>query len=429
MRKLMQRLKNYPLGILLADLKDFIVNAPREMMKYERRIYCCEPEKPSIGRVLLCYVNHPFFRKPGQPMPNDHTNRWESWQIAKTFLDLGYSVDVINENNDRFVPAKPYSIFVGNRTNFDRIAPLLSPDCIKILHIDTSHWLFHNLAECRRLEALKERRGVVLRALRNMVPNLAIEHADYGVVLGNEATISTYSYAKKPLFALPISSPLTYPWPDNKDFAGVRKTFLWFGSNGFVHKGLDLVLEAFTELPEYRLLVCGPLGIKSEKEFVSSYHKALYATENIEAIGWVDVTSPKFLEIARSCIGLVFPSCSEGLNGGVITCMHAGLIPVVSYESGVDVDDSHGVLLRESSVQEIKTAVKNLSLRDPQELAAMAKRNWELARAKFTRETFAATYSSIVSDILHDAQVKRVVGAAPGSHCVPSNVRYPEALK
>ena len=109
--------------------------------------------------------------------------------------------------------------------------------------------------------------------------------------------------------------------------------------------------------------------------------------------------------------------------------MHAGLIPVVSYESGVDVDDSQGVLLRESSVEEIKAAVKSISLRDPQELAAMAKRNWEFARARHTRETFAATYSSIVSDILNDAQEKKFVGDSPGSHYVSRNLHYPESLK
>ena len=142
-------------------------------------------------------------------MPTDHTNQWESWQMARTFLNLGYRVDVIDENNDQFVPARAYDVFVGNRTNFHRIAQLLNKDCVKILHIDTCHWLFHNFAEYRRLDALQKRRGFVLPALRTMAPNLAIEHADYGVVVGNEATMATYRFANKPLFRVPISNPVT----------------------------------------------------------------------------------------------------------------------------------------------------------------------------------------------------------------------------
>ena len=257
--ELIQRLKYYPLGILASDFKGFLLNTPREMASLRRRFVSLRPEKQTIGSVLLCYSNQAFFLKRGEPFPKDHTNRWESWQIARTFLDLGYCVDVIDENNDRFVPTRNYSFFVGNRTNFERIASLLNKDTIKILHIDTAHWLFHNMAECRRLEALRQRRGIILLPQRNMRPNMAIEHADYGTVLGNDFTINTYKYANKPLLRIPISTPALYPWQHDKDFDGSRNSFLWFGSHGFIHKGLDLVLEAFAQMPDYNLTVCGPI--------------------------------------------------------------------------------------------------------------------------------------------------------------------------
>jgi hypothetical protein len=119
--KLLRRLKNYPPGILASDLKAFLVNAPKEMVNLERRLVSCKPKIPAIGDVLLCYNNHAFFAKTGDPLLTKHSNRWESWQIANTFLDLGYRVDIINENNDRFVPTKNYSVFVGNRINFHRL--------------------------------------------------------------------------------------------------------------------------------------------------------------------------------------------------------------------------------------------------------------------------------------------------------------------
>ena len=269
------------------------------------------------------------------------------------------------------------------------------------------------MAEYSRLEALKKRRNIVLPARRTMLPNLAIESADYGIVLGNEATMSTYRYAGKPLLPVPISTPVVYPWQDDKNFAAVRKNFLWFGSYGLVHKGLDLVLEAFAEMPEYQLTVCGPIKVEVEKDFQSCYYKELYSTKNIHTVGWIDIGKPEFLAMAKNCLGIVFPSSSEGMNGGVITCMHAGLIPVVSSETGIDVDSSHGVLLKTCSVQEIQEAVRGLSLLGDAQLAAMARKNWELARARHTKETFSAAYTGIVSQIMAGEMDKSRTAVAP----------------
>jgi len=110
-----------------------------------------------------------------------------------------------------------------------------------------------------------------------------------------------------------------YPWPEEKDFEDCRKRFIWFGGSDLAHKGLDLVLDAFAEMPEYDLAVCGP--IQGEKEFERAHYQELYHTPNIHTIGWVDVSSPNFMKIMHNCIGLVYPSCSEGQCGSVVTCM------------------------------------------------------------------------------------------------------------
>ena len=397
MRKLIQRFKNTPLGMLACDFKNFLVQAPTEVGRLERRFVSCKPNGRSIGNVLLCYNNHAFVVKPDDPSLFSHTNRWESLQIARTFLDLGYRVDVINENNDRFIPTKRYTLFVGNRINFERISRLLNPDCVKILHIDTSHWLFNNMAEGRRLELLKKRRGCVLSQRRMLRPNAAIEHADYATILGTESTMNTYRYAGKPLFPIPISTPVLYPWQDDKDFNSVRRRFLWFGSEGCVHKGLDLVLEAFTQMPDYQLIVCGP--IRGERDFESEYYNELYNTPNIRLAGFVDVRRPEFLETAKSCIGFIYPSCSEGQSGAVVTCMHTGLIPIISSESGVNVD-GFGHVLETCSVDAIKDSARAVSMLSVNEISARARKTWEYARATHTRDQFAKVYAQSISEIM-----------------------------
>ncbi|UVT19550.1 MAG: glycosyltransferase [Nitrospira sp.] len=364
-----------------------------------RKVVSLQPENSSKGDVLLSWLVDPFLLKPGEPMPNSHTQYWDCFQIARTFLDLGYSVDVIDSRNKTFDPTKNYSVFIGHRINFDRIAELLKRDCVKIAHLDTAQWVFNNHATYLRKIELQQRRGVTIRQGHRIIEhNLAIENADYGVTYGNRFTLDTYRYANKPIFRVPISTCALFPWPEDKNYDACRYHFLWFGSEGLVHKGLDLVLEAFAEMPDCHLYVCGPL--QQEQDFVKAYYKELYQTPNIHAFRWVDVNGPEFAEIANKCLGLVYPSCSEAGGGSVITCMHAGMIPIVSYEASVDVDD-FGVVLKDHSVETIKNTVRMIAGLPAEQLQRMARKAWEFARAHHTRENFSEEYKNIVLDIMN----------------------------
>lgn len=362
------------------------------------RVISLQPTGSSRGNVLISYVLEPFCLKPGEPIPNTHTHYWECVQMVKTFLDLGYCVDVISLFNDKFIPKKHYSIFIDVRWNFERLSSLINQDCVKILHIDTAHFLFHNAAECQRLLALQQRRGVTLKPQRFHMPTQAIEYADCAIVLGNEFTINTFRYAKKPLYRVPISALETYPFSQNKDFEACRRHYLWFGSGGMVHKGLDLVLEAFTQMPEYHLTVCGP--VKGEQDFEKAFDKELYHTPNIHTYGWIDVSSTDFVKITNSCAGIIYPSCSEGGAACVIMCMHAGLIPIVSYEASVDVREDYGVILKECSVEEIQSTIRRVSSLPANEIEKMAKKAWEFARANHTKEKFTQEYRSAIEKII-----------------------------
>ena len=70
-------------------------------------------------------------------------------------------------------------------------------------------------------------------------------------MIGNDFTESTFRYANKRIFRLPIPAACTFPWPDGKNWERARQRFLFFSSGGMIRKGLDLVLEAFARMPEY----------------------------------------------------------------------------------------------------------------------------------------------------------------------------------
>ncbi|WP_338421665.1 glycosyltransferase [Nostoc flagelliforme] len=237
------------------------------------------------------------------------------------------------------------------------------------------------------------------------MPNLGIEYADYGIVLGNEFTINTFKYANQPIYRVPLSNPTVYPWPEQKDFEAVRKNFLWFASHGFVHKGLDLVLEAFAQMPDFHLTVCGP--ISKEPEFEKAFRQELYETPNIHTYGWIDVISPEFMEVTNNCIGTVFVSAAEGGAGSVITCMHTGLIPIVNYEASVDVHEDYGVLLKNSLIAEIQAAVRRISNLPVEDLKSMSQKAWEYVRANHTKENFAKVYRNTIEQIIENHSQKK----------------------
>jgi glycosyltransferase involved in cell wall biosynthesis len=359
------------------------------------KIIRLETEKTSKGNVLISYLTEPFLNN-NEHLIYAHTSFLETKLIAQTFLNIGYCVDVIHHKNNRFIPQKDYSFFIDTSSNLERVGPLLSDNCIKILHIIWAHWMFHNYAEYKRHLELKQRRGVALSPVRQMSPRRAIEIADYATIMGNDFTAGTYAYSGKTIYRIPQAVSVNYPFLE-RTYEACKNNYLWFGGYGAVHKGLDLVLEVFAGLPDYHLYVCGTTH--EEKAFKREYHNELFKSPNIHTIGWVDIRSDPFIDIASKCIGMIHPSCSEGGTHSVLTCMHAGLIPIVSYESGVDVFD-FGVILKDCSIDKIRSAVHMVSSFPAEKLKSMSRKAWQYTRANHTRERFAEEYSNAVNEII-----------------------------
>lgn len=400
--RLFNRLKRYlsrsRLYVLGTEVKWRTVDCWKRLdrLHLDRAVVSLSPTGPPKGAVLLSYFIDPFL-DPASPTVHGHPQYWVSAQIARHFLDLGYAVDVISYRNQAFHPDRAYDVVIDARHNMERLRSCVPERCLKIFLIDSANILFHNAAEARRLLALQQRRGTTLPARRYERPNRGIEFADCGVMFGNEFTLSTFRYAGRPLYRVPIPCQTTYAWPEDKRWDQVRRSFVFFSSGGMVHKGLDLVLEAFAGMPDYGLTVCGP--VEEEEDFCAAYRKELFETSNIRTLGWVDVQGRGFLDMAHSSIGLVYPSCSEGGASAALTCMQTGLIPIVSYESSVDMLD-FGLQLKQCTVEDIREAASTLASLPTALLERRARETWQYARAHFTRERFAEEFGRLMAVLL-----------------------------
>jgi glycosyltransferase involved in cell wall biosynthesis len=386
----MQRLINRLLGVIGLELRR------RGGGNQQSPPVSLRPGDRITGSVLISYIPGDVLKDEAE-VSASHTHYWECRQMAHSFRNAGFHVDVVDFADRNFIPRKPYDVLVSARTNLERLAKHLPQHCFKVAHLDTAHFLTNNANATERLRQVRDRHQVALRSTRMVEANWAIEAADVGCVLGNAFTADTYAYAGKPIHRIPLSSVRQYDWQDDKDFDACRNTFLWFGSGGFAHKGLDLVIDAFEELPDHQLLICGPLDL--EPRFVKAFDKPMFHSANIETIGWIDVTGPEFDAIRQRTVATIYPSCAEGGGGSVIECMHAGLIPVVTAEASVDVGD-FGSLLSAPTVPAVRDALLALSKLPATELEQRAREAWEYAREHHTRQTFARAYEQFVNEVV-----------------------------
>jgi len=222
----------------------------------EQRAGCVRlrPSQQSRGTTVIFYITDPW-RYPVTREKHYHTNRWECAAMADTFLEAGYVVDVVDYQAVHYRPRADCALAVDTEHSFNLYADRLPADCRKIYHAPTTHWLHWNRAELRRLHAIQQRRGAALKPRRQLPPNRGIELAQLGTYVGNQFTADTYAFAGKPMHRIPISTVTSEEVFPARDIPRIRKNFIWFGSVGLVHKGLDLALEAFARMPDLHLAV------------------------------------------------------------------------------------------------------------------------------------------------------------------------------
>lgn len=360
----------------------------------KKKVVRLEPKGASRGCVVISYITWPFVEGVDSPKMRGHTNAYEVTVMARAFLDLGFRVEVCDYDDESYKPPKDCKIAVDIHGNLERCA--LPDVCNKILHATGPHWLFCNHAELSRLISVRERHGVALRPQRQVKPSRGVEVADEVVVLGNEFTRETFTFGGKPVTRIPISSAYEFAFPDGRDFEKAKKKFLWVGSYGMVHKGLDLALDAFAGMPELELTVCG--RPEKEADFFKLYERHLKRTPNIKFHGWLDMASPDFLEIARTHAAVIYPSSAEGGAGSVIHCMHAGMLPICTTEASIDLGN-FGVHVGSAAVESVQKACRAVAGMSAEEVENRARGAYEHVRREHTRDKFQENYRKFATRI------------------------------
>lgn len=303
--------------------------------------------------ALVVYTIAPFRLRAKEL----HTNFQESRAIVSILNEFSYNVDIVNWDDPRKIDYSRYDLLFGFGLAFENSFDSSAKPC-RVYYATGAHVCYQNHAELLRILSVNKTRGSVLKPKRT-VPwtwSKSTTLSDALIVIGNKWTADTYRKISDQINIYSINATALVNQQVaglSRDLGQAKKNYLWFGSAGFVHKGLDLCLEYFAQRPDLNLHIC---GIK-EDDFFQVYEKEL-SLPNVEFHGFIDIKSDRYLKLVECCCFSIMPSCSEGQSTALLTTMAAGLIPIGTAQTGIDIERIGGILINDTTLDAVAESVQ-----------------------------------------------------------------------
>ncbi len=377
------------------------IGRPAIIHNYRRDI-----QRTVRGKALLYYKTDPFGLS-GRVHGYKHVNNTEVVMMVRALNTLGFAVDIVDRTAapDQLVFDDEYGLFIGigagdSGKHFAHIAAQV-PKAIKVFYALGPEPVLSNDLILKRYNYFYERHPMYKDKvhLRRMITAVDIDTAMSltDIILccgGDDFAVDTYKKFNKPIYPIyPSSDPLADipPIMDKKD----PLHFLYFGGNGNIVKGLDIVCDVFKELPDkFHLTVCAP---ETETDFNEVFVKEWENCRNITFTGFVRIGSPTHVALIQSASYVIFPSCSEACATSVSACLRGGLIPIVTREAGIGIASEIGVELESDRVEHIRDVVQSREHLSKRDVSKQSLTVYEKSFI-FTREHF---YHQFISFCLH----------------------------
>lgn len=363
----------------------------------------------TLGRLLLYYKTDSLFSKR-LVKQSSHTNDFEILLMIDCFSKMGFEVDLVDrlagKKHLKSIEGRHYQVFVSNLAGNSAplqsyIQSIVTFEKLVAYVMGPEPILSSELVQKRHDEFFARTgfKPVVRRLVKGDPQELESRFSAVHAFISNGKNFSIDSYTQKfpskAIYRVPSSISESISTPLAVFSQKSPQQFLYFGGNGCICKGLDLVLEAFDGLDGVQLDVCAPSG---ESDFWEYYGPLLQRNPQIRYHGFVEVGSDLFVNVTSKAAFNVFASSSEGCATSVLTAMRMGCIPIVSYESDVDVS-GFGFQLENCSPSEIRRVIVEASKLTPAQVQARS-RNTYLASLEYTQWTFQHTLRSALADIL-----------------------------
>ncbi len=248
---------------------------------------------------------------------------------------------------------------------------------------------------------MAERRGFLLPPDRPVSPKeeYAYHVSDGIICLGSEQAKENFPDFPRAYNVENSVHPIDWRGSEEKDFAAGRRHLLFWSGSGNMHKGLDLLLEAFTGT-DLELHVCQSISPGFAEVFERELH-----LPNIHLYGYLPRRQRSFKELIRRCNWVISASCAEGQSRSVLECMGYGLIPLVPTITYIE-PDGFGIDLGEVTLDRLREAIREAAVMPIDECRRQSQVAQETVSTRFAPEKFVAQFRDAVREIVDTARVR-----------------------
>ena len=326
-------------------------------------------------------------------------------QILKYFIDRDYCIDLCDCNDIRAyerLKYNRYDIIIGFGDVFKTFCRFHHDIPVRILYITENNPEVVAIKYEERMEYFSKRHPNV-SSHKSIVRNGYFDMeqfnlANWAILMNSDYNAESMKGYFENLYQINSNAifNMNYSFNSSQLYAKIETTrlnFVWFGSTGFIHKGGDVLLDAFRGMTEYTLNL---YGIDNEELGLFKKLKA----ENTINKGRVNVLSQQYIDdvVMNNCF-VILPSCSEGMSTGVATCMAHGLIPIVTKESGFD-SQPFIFELKGYYVEDIREMVREVSAMSIDDILSLREKCYQYAQEFFSLKHFNEKFSEIMDDLL-----------------------------
>lgn len=279
--------------------------------------------------VLISYITAPFYSLNGFT----HQNYLTVHTIAETFSALGYNVDVFDYLDQCEKNFDKYAVIFGFGDGLERSFYDSNRNIRRIYFVTGSHHDLHNAMSLRSVKDFYELSGLWLANEANVLQDsnyYSLFNSDFAIILARGFIYEDFqSRFENKVYSLNNNILNAFSGFKPKEIAARNANFLYLSGAKQITKGLHIVLELAKIRKELNFFIVVPFI----NDVLEDYYKDVFQ-ENVVLYKNIRMNSEEMQKLIENCSYSLAPSYVDGMPGGTIEPMSAGLIPIVSKYCG-----------------------------------------------------------------------------------------------
>ena len=280
--------------------------------------------------VLISYITPPFTTVNHFT----HQNYITSHIIAESFSTLGYNVDIVDFFDPRPITYEKYSVIFGFGKGLEQSFYFKDRSIPRVHFVTGAHHYLQNEMSLKSIKDFYRISGLWLANEANVLSDCnyySLFNADFAIMLAHGHVYEDYqSRFEQRVYSLNNNILNAFSAFKTKDLNSRSRNFLFLSGPKQITKGLHILLEVAKIREDLNFFVVVPL-INDEFE---NYYSEILENKNVFLYKNLRMDSEGMKNVVESCSYCVAPSYIDGLPGGTLEPMSAGLIPIVSKYCG-----------------------------------------------------------------------------------------------